>query len=77
MDISAIDETEADSLIFENEKFESVDDPLSDHKAVGCETTLVLEISSIIEDDNIIIAQGQDKTPFSVLNDDHSEELAL
>ena len=76
-DISAIDETEADSLIVENESFESVDDPLNAHRAAGYETTLVPEIPRIIEDDNVIMAPGQIKTPVSVLNDDHCDELAF
>ena len=75
-DISAIDETEADRLIVENESYESVDAPLNVHKAVGYETTLVLEIPRIIEDDNVIMAPDQAKTPVSVLNDAHCEELA-
>ena len=75
-DISAIDETEADRLIVENESSESVDDPLNVHKAVGYETTLVLEIPRIIEDDNVIMAPDQGKTPVSVLNDAHCEALA-
>ena len=75
-DISAIDETEADRLIVENESSESADDPLNVHKAVGYETTLVLEIPRIIEDDNVIMAPDQGKTPVSVLNDAHCEQLA-
>ena len=34
-DASAIDETEADSSIVENESFKSVDDPLKAHRAAG------------------------------------------
>ena len=70
-DISAIDETEADSFIVKNEIFESVDDPLNAHRDAGYETTPVPEIPRIIEDDNVIMAPGQGKTPVSVLNDDH------
>ena len=76
-DISAIDETEADSFIVKNEIFESVDDPLNAHRDAGYETTPVPEIPRIIEDDNVIMAPGQGKTPVSVLNDDHWEELAF
>ena len=77
LDASAIDETEADSSIVENESFESVDDPLNAHRAGGYETTLVPELPRITEDDNVIMAPGQGKTPVSVLNDDHCEELAF
>ena len=76
-DSSAINETEADSLIVENESFESVNDPLNAHRAAGYETILVPEIPRIIQDDNVIMAPGQGKTPVSVLNDDHCEELAF
>ena len=41
------------------------------------ETTLVPEIPTITEDDNVIIATGQGKTPVLVLNDDHCEELTF
>ena len=71
LDVSAIEETEADSSIVENESFVSVDDPLNAHRAAVYETILVPEIPRIIEDDNIIMAPGQGKTPLSVLNDDH------
>ena len=57
--------------------FESVDDPLNAHRAAGYETTLVSEIPTIIEDNNVIMAPGQGKTPVSVLNDDHCEKLAF
>ena len=30
-----------------------------------------------MENDNVIMAQGQGKTPVSVLNDDHCEELGF
>ena len=54
-----------------------MDDQLNAHRAAGYETTLAPEISRIYEDDNVIIAPGQGKTPVSVLNDDHCEELAF
>ena len=64
-------------MIVENESFESTDDPLNAHRAAGYETTLVPEIPRIIEDDNVIMGPGKGKTPVSVLNDNHSEELAF
>ena len=76
-DISAIGETAEKSSIVENESFESVDDPLDGHKAAGYEITLVTEIPRIIEDDNVIMAPGQGKTPVLILNDDSCEELAF
>ena len=76
-DISAIGETAENSSVVENESFESVDDPLNAHRAAGYETTLVPEIPRITEEDNVIMAPVQDKTSFSIMNDDHCEELAF
>ena len=50
---------------------------MNTHRALKYETTLIPEIPRIIEDDNVIMAAGQGKTPVSVLNDDHCEELAF
>lgn len=46
-------------------------------RAAGYETTLAPEISRIIDNNNLIMATGQGKTPVSVLKDDHYEELAF
>lgn len=46
-------------------------------RAAGYETTLAPEISRIIDNNNLIMATGQVKTPVSVLKDDHYEELAF
>ena len=77
LDASAIDETEADSSIVENESFESVDDPVNTHRAAGYETTSVAEIPRIIEDDNVTVALGHGKCPVLVLNDNHYVQLAF
>ena len=42
-------------------KFASVEDPLNMHKTESNETTLASEIPNIINDENIIIAAGQEK----------------
>ena len=77
MDVSAIDESEADNSIVENESFESVYDKLNAHRAAGYETTLIPEIPRIMEDDNVVMAPDQGKISVSVLNDDRCEELAF
>lgn len=47
-------------------------------RAAGYETTIASEISRIIDNNNnLIMATGQVKTPVSVLKDDHYEELAF
>ena len=74
-DIPVIVKTEADSLIVENESFESVDDPLNAHRAAGYQTILVPEIPRVTEDDNLIMTPGQGKNPVSVLNHDYCEKL--
>ena len=38
------------------------------------ETTLVCEIPNIINDENVIVALGQGKTPVSILSDKFCEE---
>ena len=60
-----------------NYNFELLDDPLNLHKVAAIETTLMSEIPSIINEDNITIAPGQGKTLLSILRDDYCEELAL
>ena len=42
-------------------EFASVEDPLNMHKTASNETTLASEIPNIINDENIIIAAGQEK----------------
>ena len=54
-----------------------MDGPLNADRAAEYETTLVPEIPRMIEDDNVIMAPPQSKTPVSILYDDHCEELAL
>lgn len=46
-------------------------------RAAGYETTLAPEISRIVDNNNLIMATGQGKTPVLVLKDDHYEELAF
>ena len=65
------------SSIVHNESFESVDDPLNAHRPAGYGTTPVPEIPRTINDDNVIMAPGQGKTPVSILNDNHCEELTF
>ena len=75
-DVTAIDETAADSSIIENESFESVDQ-LNAHRAAGYEITLFPEIPRINDDDNVITPPGKGKTPVSIMNGDHCEDLAF
>ena len=55
VDVAAIDKTAADSLIVENESFESVNLPLNTHRAIRFETILVPVVHIIIDNDNIIM----------------------
>ena len=45
-----------------------VEHPLSRHRTGSNETALVSEISNIINDENVIIAPGQRKSPVSILS---------
>ena len=51
--------------------------PLSRHRTGSNETALVSEISNIINDENVIIAPGQRKSPVSILSVEFFEEQAL
>ena len=55
-------------------EFASVEEPLNMHRTASNETTLVSEIPSITDEENILIAPGQGKTPVSILNDGFFEE---
>ena len=55
----------------------SVENPLNTHRTASNETTLVSEISNIINDENVITALGQGKKPVSILSDEFCEEQAF
>ena len=54
-------------------EFTSVEDPLNMHRTASNKTTLVFQIPNIINEENVIIAPGQGKTPVSILNDEFCE----
>ena len=45
-------------------EFASAEDPLNMHRTASNETTLVFEIPSIVNEENVIIALGQRKKQF-------------
>ena len=55
-------------------EFATVEDPLNMHRTATYETTLVFEIPSIINDENVNIVTGQGRKPVSVLSDEFCEE---
>ena len=55
----------------------SKDDPLNLYSISSNETALISEIPAIINEENVIFAPGQVKTPLSLLNDKYCEELAF
>ena len=57
-------------------EFASVEDPLNMHRTASSETTLVSEIPNIIDEENVIIAPAQGKTPVSILSVKFCEEQA-
>ena len=66
----------ADAQVENKLNFQLLDDPLNLHRVAANETSLISELSSIIDEDNIIIAPGQGNTSLSILHADFSEELA-
>ena len=46
-------------------EYASVEDPLNMHRTATNETTLISDIPNIINEENVIIAPGQRKTPVS------------
>ena len=55
-------------------EYASVQDPLNMHRTVWNETILVAEIPNIINEENLIFAPEQEKTPVSILGDKFCEE---
>ena len=53
------------------------EDPLNAYRMASNETALVSEIPALIDNESIIIAPGQGKTPLPLLNDEFCEELAF
>ena len=53
-----------------------MDDPLNLHRVAANEITLISEIPSIIDEDNITIAPGQGNTSLLILRDDYCDKLA-
>ena len=47
------------------------------HRVASNETALICEIPNIVEDENLIVAPGQGKTPVPIVNDEFCEELAF
>ena len=58
-------------------EYVSVEDPLNMHRTATNETTLISEIPNIINEENIIIAPGQGKTPVSILGDEFCGKLVV
>ena len=57
--------------------FEMLNGSLNLRRTAVNETTLISEIPSIIDEDNIPVAPEQGETPRSILRDDYCEELAF
>ena len=63
--------------LFQVKQDMATEDPLSTHGTGSHEAVLVSEITSIINDENIIIALEQGKKPVSILNDEFFDEQAF
>ena len=53
------------------------EDHLSKDRVASNETALISEIPSIVDNENLIVAPGQGKTPVSIASDELCEELAF
>ena len=58
-------------------EYASVEDHLNMHKTATNGTTLISEISNIINEENVFIAPGQGKTSVSILDDEFCEKQAF
>ena len=61
-------------VVSKETEYGSVENPLSMHRTGSNKTTLVSEIPSMINDENVIISQGEGKKPVSILNDEFCED---
>ena len=66
-----------ENVNYKKKKFPSVEDPLNMYSATSNEITLVSEIPNIINEENVVIAPGQEKNPVSILRDEFCEEQAF
>ena len=57
--------------------FEDCEENGSNLNSTSNETVLVSEVPNIVQNENLIVAPGQGKSPISVFNDSHCEELAF
>ena len=65
------------SFNVKNDEFDN-EDPMSEHRLNCTETTLISKCPHVIADDeNIVVAPGQGKTPLNILKDENVEMLAF
>ena len=68
-------------IVSNETEYDSIEDPLNVLRTASNETAFVsvvsAQVSYIINDKNIIIAQGQGKKPVSILSDEFCEEQAF
>jgi len=88
MDIDFVCDSTVESIINNNENNENIENdsedseeedenPFNEHRLPCQETSFVSNIPhEHIDDGNIIIAPGQDKSPVAIICDENCEELA-
>ena len=57
----------------DKESNDTTEDPLTRHRVASNETALVSEIPNIVENENLIVAPGQGKTPVAIPKDEFCE----
>ena len=76
--VSTDDDIEQDqTLEIHDDNLEEIDNPLDDLRVGSTETMLISNIPYSIEQENIIIAPGENKKPLSLMTDENCEALAF
>ena len=77
LDFSNLSVTQSISGTLEDENFEEAEDPGNLHQIATNESSLTSEVPHLVDENKIILAPGQNKTPLSIFSYDHYEELAF
>ena len=73
--IKFLDEEQNENVVECSEEEEH--DSFHNHSTSSNETALISEVPNTVENENLIVAPGQGKSPISVFNDKFGEELAF
>ena len=77
LDFSKLSITQSISGTLEDKNFEEAEHPYNLHWTATDETSLISEVPHLVDENNIVLAPGQNKTSLSILSDNHCEELGF